>query len=73
MDRSRSTRHRGPAKGITVNILAAGYISTEMVIAVPEEVLDTKVIPLIPVGRLGTPEEIERRVASPRSRRQIHH
>ena len=47
-------------KGITVNAVAPGYIATEMVKAVPEEVLKTKVIPLIPVGRLGEPEEVAR-------------
>ncbi len=45
-------------KGITVNAIAPGYIGTEMVRAVPEEILNTKIIPLIPVGRLGEPEEI---------------
>jgi acetoacetyl-CoA reductase len=47
-------------KGITVNAVAPGYIATEMVRAVPEEVLNTKIIPLIPVGRLGEPEEVAR-------------
>ncbi len=47
-------------KGITVNAVAPGYIATEMVMAVPEAVLKTKVIPLIPVGRLGEPEEVAR-------------
>jgi len=50
------------AKGITVNTIAPGYINTEMVAAVPKEVLDTKIIPQIPVGRLGTAEEIARTV-----------
>ncbi|HJZ44285.1 MAG TPA: acetoacetyl-CoA reductase [Hyphomicrobiaceae bacterium] len=50
----------GAAKGITVNTLAPGYIATEMVMAVPKEVLDTKIIPQIPVGRLGTVEDIAR-------------
>ena len=50
------------AKNITVNTLAPGYIATEMVMAVPKEVLDTKIIPQIPVGRLGTAEEIARAV-----------
>jgi acetoacetyl-CoA reductase len=45
-------------KGITVNVVAPGYIATEMVQAVPEEVLKTKILPLIPVGRLGEAEEI---------------
>ncbi|SME91868.1 3-oxoacyl-[acyl-carrier-protein] reductase [Tistlia consotensis] len=48
------------AKGITVNAIAPGYIGTEMVRAVPEEVLKSKVLPQIPVGRLGEPEEIAR-------------
>ncbi len=47
-------------KGITVNAIAPGYIATEMVKAVPEEVLKTKILPHIPVGRLGEPEEIAR-------------
>ena len=49
-------------KGITVNVIAPGYIATEMVQAVPEEVLKTKILPLIPVGRLGEAEEIARAV-----------
>ena len=48
------------SKGITVNAIAPGYIATEMVMAVPKDVLDTKVIPQIPVGRLGQAEEIAR-------------
>ncbi|HEY8567021.1 MAG TPA: acetoacetyl-CoA reductase [Beijerinckiaceae bacterium] len=49
-------------KGVTVNVIAPGYIATEMVRAVPKEVLDTKIIPQIPVGRLGEAEEIARAV-----------
>jgi acetoacetyl-CoA reductase len=49
-------------KGVTVNVIAPGYISTEMVQAVPQEVLKTKILPLIPVGRLGEAEEIARAV-----------
>jgi acetoacetyl-CoA reductase len=48
------------AKGITVNAIAPGYVATEMVKAVPEEILNTKILPLIPTGRLGEPEEIGR-------------
>ena len=44
-------------KGITVNCICPGYINTEMVAAVPENVLE-KIIAGIPVGRLGAPEEI---------------
>jgi acetoacetyl-CoA reductase len=47
-------------KGITVNAVAPGYIGTEMVRAVPEEVLNKSILPQIPVGRLGEPEEIAR-------------
>ena len=47
-------------KGITVNAIAPGYIGTEMLRAVPHKVLDNKIIPQIPVGRLGKPEEIAR-------------
>lgn len=47
-------------KGITVNAICPGYIGTEMVRAVPEKVLNEQIIPQIPVGRLGEPEEIAR-------------
>ena len=47
-------------KGITVNAIAPGYVGTEMVRALPEEVLKTKILPNIPVGRLAEPEEIGR-------------
>lgn len=50
------------ALGITVNAIAPGYIATEMVRAVPEDVLK-KIISTIPVGRLGEPEDIARAVA----------
>jgi acetoacetyl-CoA reductase len=45
-------------KGVTVNTVSPGYIGTKMVLAVPKEVLDAKIIPQIPVGRLGKPEEV---------------
>jgi acetoacetyl-CoA reductase len=48
--------------GITVNVIAPGYINTEMVQAVPKDVLEKNVIPQIPVKRLGEPEEIARAV-----------
>jgi acetoacetyl-CoA reductase len=49
-------------KGVTVNVIAPGYIATEMVQAVPEDVLKAKILPLIPVGRLGEADEIARSV-----------
>ena len=51
------------AKGITVNAVAPGYIATEMVMAVPKDILESKILPLIPVGRLGEADEIARCVA----------
>jgi acetoacetyl-CoA reductase len=45
-------------KGVTVNTISPGYIGTKMVLAIPKDVLDTKIIPQIPIGRLGRPEEI---------------
>ena len=50
-------------KGITVNAICPGYIGTEMVRAIDAEVLEKRIIPQIPVGRLGEPEEIARIVA----------
>lgn len=47
-------------KGITVNAICPGYIGTEMVRAIAQDVLDKRIIPQIPVGRLGEPEEIAR-------------
>jgi len=45
-------------KGVTVNTISPGYIGTKMVMAIPKEVLDSKIIPQIPLGRLGQPEEV---------------
>ncbi|MGI9449682.1 MAG: acetoacetyl-CoA reductase [Geminicoccaceae bacterium] len=60
---TKAVAQENAAKGITVNVVAPGYIGTEMVRAVPEEVLKSKILPLIPVGRLGEAEEIARCVA----------
>jgi acetoacetyl-CoA reductase len=45
-------------KGVTVNTISPGYIGTKMVMAIPKDVLDTKILPQIPLGRLGKPEEV---------------
>jgi acetoacetyl-CoA reductase len=56
----KSLAQEGATKGITVNAICPGYIGTEMVRAVPQDVLEKRILPLIPVGRLGEPEEIAR-------------
>jgi acetoacetyl-CoA reductase len=56
----KSLAQEGAAKGITVNAICPGYIGTEMVRAVPQDVLEKRILPLIPVGRLGEPEEVAR-------------
>jgi acetoacetyl-CoA reductase len=50
-------------KGVTVNTISPGYIGTKMVMAIPKDVLDAKIIPQIPMGRLGKPEEVAGLVA----------
>lgn len=45
-------------KAVTVNTISPGYIGTKMVMAIPQEVLDSKIIPQIPMARLGKPEEV---------------
>ena len=45
-------------KGVTVNTISPGYIGTRMVTAIPQEILDAKILPQIPLGRLGKPEEV---------------
>ena len=58
---TKALAKEGAGKGITVNAVAPGYVETDMVRAVPEEVL-AKIIKTIPVGRLGKPEDIARSV-----------
>jgi len=48
---------------VTVNTLSPGYIAAKMVLALPQEVRDAKIIPQIPVGRRGKPEEVAALVA----------
>ena len=50
----------GARVGITVNAICPGYIATDMVKAMPQEVLQKNILPQIPIGRLGEPEEIAR-------------
>ena len=57
---TKSVAQENAAKGVTVNAVAPGYIATEMVMAVPEDVLHSRIIAQIPSGRLGTPEEVAR-------------
>jgi acetoacetyl-CoA reductase len=57
---SKALAQEGARAGITVNVICPGYIATEMVKAIDEKVLNEKIIPQIPIGRLGEPEEIAR-------------
>src|SRR2546421_3261802 len=50
----------GARAGVTVNAICPGYINTEMVQAVPKDVLEKNILPLIPIGRLGEADEIAR-------------
>jgi acetoacetyl-CoA reductase len=50
-------------KGVTVNTISPGYIGTKMVTAIPSDILESKIIPQIPMGRLGKPEEVAGLVA----------
>jgi len=57
---SRALAQEGARAGITVNAICPGYIGTEMVRAIDDKVLNERIIPQIPVGRLGEPAEIAR-------------
>jgi len=57
---TKALAQEGARAGITVNAICPGYIGTEMVRAIDEKVLAEKIIPQIPVGRLGEPAEIAR-------------
>jgi acetoacetyl-CoA reductase/3-oxoacyl-[acyl-carrier protein] reductase len=56
---SRAQRPAGDGIGLTVNTVTPGYIATDMMATIPDKVLD-RIRTQIPVGRLGTPEEIAR-------------
>ncbi len=60
---SKALAQENAKKGITVNVICPGYIATEMVMAVPKDVMDKVILPQIPVGRLGQADEIARIVA----------
>jgi acetoacetyl-CoA reductase len=58
---TKALAQEGAGRGVTVNAIAPGYVDTDMVRAVPQNVLD-KIVARIPVGRLGHAEEIARGV-----------
>jgi len=57
---TKALSQENASKGITVNAICPGYIATEMVNAMPQDVVDKKILPKIPIGRLGQPAEIAR-------------
>ncbi|HEY1983486.1 MAG TPA: SDR family oxidoreductase, partial [Xanthobacteraceae bacterium] len=57
---TKALAQEGARLNVTVNAICPGYIATDMVKAMSQEVLNDKVLPLIPIGRLGEPEEIAR-------------
>ena len=57
---TKALAQEGARAGITVNAICPGYIGTEMVRAIDEKVLNERIIPQIPIGRLGEPEEVAR-------------
>ncbi len=58
---TKALAQEGARNGITANTVAPGYVATDMVAAVPQNILD-KIVATIPVGRLGDPSEIARAV-----------
>jgi acetoacetyl-CoA reductase len=57
---TKALAQESASKGVTVNAICPGYVATEMVMAVPKDVLEKSILPHIPVRRLGQPEEIAR-------------
>src|SRR5665213_2250454 len=57
---TKALAQEGARVGVTVNAICPGYIATDMVKAMPKDVLEKSILPLIPIGRLGEPEEIAR-------------
>ncbi|SDY67735.1 3-oxoacyl-[acyl-carrier-protein] reductase /acetoacetyl-CoA reductase [Jannaschia faecimaris] len=60
---TKALAQEGARAGITVNVVAPGYINTEMMSTIPEKVMNEVILPQIPVGRLGEADEIARAVA----------
>ncbi len=59
---TKALAQEGARAGITVNVIAPGYINTEMMSTIPEKVMNEVILPQIPVGRLGETTEIARAV-----------
>ena len=59
---TKSLAQEGARAGITVNVIAPGYINTKMMSTIPEKVMNEVILPQIPVGRLGEASEIARAV-----------
>ncbi|NCO87422.1 MAG: acetoacetyl-CoA reductase [Rhodobacterales bacterium] len=57
---TKALAQEGARAGITVNVVAPGYINTEMMSTIPEKVMNEVILPMIPVGRLGEADEIAR-------------
>jgi acetoacetyl-CoA reductase len=57
---TKALAQENASKGVTVNAICPGYVATEMVMAVPKDVLEKAILPQIPVRRLGEPDEIAR-------------
>ena len=57
---TKALAQEGARSGITVNAICPGYIATDMEKAIPKDVLEKNILPQIPIGRLGEPEEIAR-------------
>ncbi|EAR50349.1 Short-chain dehydrogenase/reductase [Oceanicola granulosus HTCC2516] len=57
---TKALAQEGARAGITVNVVAPGYINTEMMSTIPDKVMNEVILPQIPVGRLGEAEEIAR-------------
>ena len=59
---TKALAQEGARAGITANVVAPGYINTEMMSTIPDKVMNETILPAIPVGRLGEPDEIARAV-----------